>query len=129
MDTAGLDETTIQEFGASLRGTLLRPGDDGYDAARQVWNGMIDRHPALIVRCATVADVVAAVNVARAHDLLLAVRGGGHGVTGNAVADGALMIDLSGMKSIHVDPVAQIARAEAALQSARERRWISVASD
>jgi FAD/FMN-containing dehydrogenase len=108
-----LPPAILDQLRAGLRGELLQRGDEGYDEARRVWNGMIDRYPALIVRCATVADVVATVKVAREHDLLVSVRAGGHGVTGNAVADGALMIDLSGMKSIHVDPVAQIARAAA----------------
>ncbi len=93
----------IREFGASLRGSLLQPGDAGYDAARRVWNGAIDRKPALIARCAGPADVLAAVNFARANQLLVSVRGGGHNVTGNAVCDGGLMIDLSPMKGIRVD--------------------------
>jgi FAD/FMN-containing dehydrogenase len=110
--TTGLDEATIQEFSAGLRGTLLRPGDDGYDAARRVWNGMIDRKPALIARCAGAADAISAVNFARTNNLLVSVRGGGHGVAGYAVCDGGIMIDLSAMKSIRVDPVARTARAE-----------------
>ncbi len=110
-----LDKTTIQEFRASLRGALLRPGDDGYDAARRVWNGMIDRKPALIVPCAGVADVINAVNFARTHNLLVSVRGGGHNVTGNAVCEGGIMIDLSPMKGIRVDPVRRTARAQAGL--------------
>src|SRR5712692_1718115 len=110
-----LDKTTIQEFRASLRGALLRPGDDGYDAARRVWNGMIDRKPALIVPCAGVADVINAVNFARTHNLLVSVRGGGHNVTGNAVCEGGIMIDLSPMKGIRVDPARRTARAQAGL--------------
>src|SRR5882762_1376498 len=110
-----LEEPTVQQFAAGLRGPLLRDGDAGYDHARQVWNGMIDRHPALIARCAGVADVMAAVRFARAHRLLLAVRGGGHNITGNAVCEGGLMIDLSPMKSVRVDPVRRIARAEGGL--------------
>jgi len=82
---------------------LLQPGDAGYDAARQVWNGAIDRKPALIVRPTGLADVVSAVRFARANNLLVSVRGGGHNVTGNAVCDGGLMIDLSLMKGIRVD--------------------------
>ncbi len=76
--TVILEETDIQELASHLRGTLLHPGDEGYDQARQVHNGMIDRHPALIVRSRDVADVIAAVNFARDHRLILAVRGGGH---------------------------------------------------
>ncbi len=97
---------------AVVLGTVLAPGDDGYDAARTVWNAMIDRQPALIVRAAGVADVVNAVGFARAQDLLLSVRGGGHNVTGSAVVDGGLMLDMSGMKDIVVDPGERIARAE-----------------
>src|SRR6202047_236850 len=110
-----LEEAAVQGFADSLRGPLLRPGEAGYDAARQVWNGMIDRRPALIARCAGVADVMAAVRFARAHRLLLAVRGGGHNITGNAVCEGGLMIDLSPMKSVRVDPAKRVARAEAGL--------------
>ena len=110
-DTA-LAEDTVAAFKTTLRGALLRPGDDGYEAARTLWNAMIDKRPALIVRCVGVADVIQAVNFARTHDLLVAVRGGGHNVAGNAVCDGGLMIDLSPMKSVHVDPVRRTARAE-----------------
>src|SRR5262249_43242767 len=92
---AVLDEATVQGFKTSVRGPLLRTGDAGYDEARTVWNGMIDRKPALIARCAGVADVIQAVNFARTHHLLVSVRGGGHNVTGTAVCDGGLMIDLS----------------------------------
>jgi FAD binding domain/Berberine and berberine like len=113
--STGLDETAIQAFKASLRGALLRPGDDHYDTTRRVWNGMIDRKPALIARCAGVADVITAVNFARTNNLLVSVRGGGHNVTGNAVCDGGLMIDLSPMKGIRVDPVRRTARAEPGL--------------
>jgi FAD/FMN-containing dehydrogenase len=110
-----LEEAAVQDFAASLRGPLLRLGDGGYDAARKVWNGMIDRRPALIARCAGVADVIAAVRFARDHELLVSVRGGGHNITGNAVCEGGLMIDLSPMKSVRVDPVDRTARAEAGL--------------
>jgi hypothetical protein len=107
-----LDVATIESFGTSLRGTLLRPGDAGYDTARQIWNGMIDKRPGLIARCAGTADVIQAVNFARTHNLLLSVRGGGHNITGNAVCDGGLMIDLSPMKGIRVDPATRTARAQ-----------------
>lgn len=107
-----LDQDTIDNFRQSLRGRLLTPGDDGYDAARQVWNAMIDRHPALIAQCAGVADVMAAVHFARDRELPLAVKGGGHNVTGNAVCDGGLVIDLSPMKGIRVDPASRTAWAE-----------------
>jgi len=110
-----LEEATVQDFAADLRGRLLRPGDDGYDDARKVWNGMIGRRPALIARCAGTADVIAAVRFAREHGLLVSVKGGGHNITGNAVCEGGLMIDLSPMKSVRVDPTKRIARAEAGL--------------
>lgn len=110
-----LDEATIQEFKASLRGELIRPGDEDYEAARKIWNGMIDKHPALIARCAGVADVISAVNFARANKLLVAVRGGGHNVAGNAVCDGGIVIDLSKMKGMQVDPTMRTARAQAGL--------------
>ena len=109
---AVLKEAAVQAFADSLRGPLLRQRDAGYDEARRVWNGMIDRSPVLIARCAGVADVINSVNFARTHRLLVAVRGGGHNVAGNAICDGGLTIDLSGMQSIRVDPVQRTARAE-----------------
>lgn len=96
---------------ARFRGALLRPAEEGYDEARRIWNGAIDRRPALIARCAGADDVVAAVRFAREHDLPVSVRGGGHSVAGYSVCDGGLMIDLSLMKSIRVDPNARTARA------------------
>ena len=104
--------TTMEEFKASLRGHLLHPGDDGYDAARKVWNGMFDRRPALIARCASTDDVIRAVTFARNNSLQPAVRGGGHSFPGHSVCDGGLVIDLSAMKSIRVDPAARTARAQ-----------------
>lgn len=106
-----LTDTQIQQFAASLRGRLIRPGDAGYDEARAVWNGMIDRYPALIARCANVSDVVTAVNFAREHNLKVSVRGGGHNVAGHATNDGGLVIDLGPMNYVHVDPQARAARA------------------
>lgn len=111
MDTV-LDEATLQQFRAGLRGALILPGDASYDATRTVWNGMIDKRPALIVRCAGAADVISAVQFARTHRLLVSVRGGGHNIPGNAVCDGGLMIDLSGLKSVRVDPIRRTARVE-----------------
>jgi hypothetical protein len=109
----GLEDTVVEAFKASLRGVLLRPGDVGYDDTRKIHNGMIDRRPALIACCAGVADVLTGVRFAREHDLLVSVRGGGHGMPGFAVCEGGLMLDLSGMKSVHVDPHHRTVRAEA----------------
>jgi FAD/FMN-containing dehydrogenase len=109
---AVLDEGAVSTFKAGLRGELIRPGDDAYDGARKVWNGMIDRRPALIARCVGVADVIAAVNFARDQGLPVAIRGGSHNVTGNAVCDAGVVIDLSNMKGIRVDPEKRTVRAE-----------------
>jgi FAD/FMN-containing dehydrogenase len=105
--------STTSVLAGSFAGELLVPGDPGYDDARQVWNGAIDRHPALIARCASVDDVVAALRHARERDLLVAVRGGGHGVAGLAVCDDGIVIDLSPLRAIAVDPAARRARAQA----------------
>jgi FAD/FMN-containing dehydrogenase len=110
-----LGQAAVQEFAANLRGELLRPEDDGYDTTRAVFNGMIDKRPAIIVRCVGTSDVIQGVNFARTHDLLVSVRGGGHSVAGNAVSDGGLMLDLSPMKGIRVDPVRRTAQAQAGL--------------
>ncbi len=110
-----LAEATVEEFKASLRGDLLQPDDAGYDDSRIVWNGMIDRRPALIARCVGVADVIQAVNFARDNHLLVSVRGGGHNITGYAVNDGGIVIDLSQMKSVRIDLTKSTARAEAGL--------------
>ena len=107
-----LKPSMIDELRAALRGQLLLPGQDGYDAARKVWNGAFDRRPALIARCLGAADVVQAVDFARSNALLVAVRGGGHSLSGQSVCDGGMMIDLSPMKSIRVDPLAKTARLE-----------------
>ncbi|HEX3272067.1 MAG TPA: FAD-binding oxidoreductase [Ktedonobacterales bacterium] len=99
-----LDNATVEEFRARLRGKLIQPGDAAYDEARKVYNGMIDKRPGLIARCVDAADVIASVNFAREHHLLLAIRGGGHNGPGMATCDDGLVIDLSEMKGIHVDP-------------------------
>ncbi len=96
-----------------IEGEVIRPGDRAYDDARKVWNGAVDRSPAAILRCAGVSDVVAAVRFARERDLLVSVRGGGHGVGGHAVCEGGLVIDLSPLKAIEVHPSRRTARAEA----------------
>jgi FAD/FMN-containing dehydrogenase len=98
---------------SGMRGRLVRPGDESYDATRAIWNGHHDRRPALIIRCQGVGDVVDAVKFARDHRLLVSVRGGGHNVAGTSMCDGGVCIDLSLMKGIHVDPVARRARVEA----------------
>jgi FAD/FMN-containing dehydrogenase len=108
-----LDESTIPMIRGRFEGELLEPGDDGYDEARTVFNAMIDRRPRLIVRCAGAADVVAGVLLARETGLPLAVRGGGHGVNGHAVCDDGIMLDLTPMKRIDVDPEARVVRAQA----------------
>lgn len=100
----------VADLRASLRGSLLVAADGGYEQARRLWNGMFDRRPALIARCAGAADVVQALNFARASDLLVAVRGGGHSLTGQSVCDGGIMIDLSAMRGVRVDPVGRTAR-------------------
>ena len=102
-----IDTTAVAALRNRFRGALLRPGEEGFDEARRIWNGAIDRSPALIARCAGSDDVVEAVRFAREHDLLVSVRGGGHSIAGHSVCDGGLMIDLSLMKSIRVDPAAR----------------------
>ncbi len=106
-----LDTTAVDRLRAGLRGELLTPDTPGYDAARRVWNARVDRRPALIVRCAGTADVIAAVNFAREHELLVAVRGGGHSQA--SVCDGGLMLDLSPMRGVRVDPARRVADAQA----------------
>jgi FAD/FMN-containing dehydrogenase len=109
------DSALLDDLAGRLTGRLLRPADEGYDAARRVHNGLVDREPALIVRCRTAADVAAGVRFARAAGLDICVRGGGHNVAGRAVAGGAVMIDLAEMKGIEVDVEARTARAEGGL--------------
>ena len=107
-----IERKNVETFAASLRGALLEPGQPGYDEGRFLWNGMMDKRPALIARCEGVADVIAAVNFARDNNILLAVRGGGHNVAGFGACDGGLMLDLSRMKSVRVDPANRIVRVE-----------------
>jgi FAD/FMN-containing dehydrogenase len=101
------------EFDAAFGGRLFRPDDEGYDEARAVYNGMIDKRPAAVARCSGVADVVEAVNLAREKRLPLAVRCGGHSVAGKGVCEAGIVIDLAGMRGVHVDPRARVARANA----------------
>ncbi len=113
--TVELPERVVIDFRRRLSGRLLLPGHAEYDDARTIWNRTIDRRPALIARCASIDDVRSAVEVARQHDLLVSVRGGGHNVTGNAVCDGGLMIDLSLMKGSRLDPDGRSIAAEPGL--------------
>jgi FAD/FMN-containing dehydrogenase len=108
-----LDAGQVTDYGSSLRGTLISPGQPDYDAARTVWNGMIDRHPALIARCRGAADVRASIAFARTHGLLISIKSGGHHIAGNAVADGGLLIDLSQLKSVRINPTDLTAWVEA----------------
>src|SRR5262245_22317664 len=103
----------IDDLRGALRGPLLTAGEEGYEQARHIWNGAFDRKPALIVRCAGAADVVQAVNFGRTQDLLVAVRAGGHSLSGQSTCDGGLMIDVSQMRGVRVDPTARTARVEA----------------
>jgi len=98
-----LQHATVDEFRTHLRGDVLLPDAEGYDDSRQIWNAMIDRKPALIARCVSAEDVVESVKFARTHNLLVAIRGGGHNIAGNAVCDDGIMIDLSRMKNVQVD--------------------------
>jgi FAD/FMN-containing dehydrogenase len=107
-----LEASVVETLAAQLRGALLRPGDANYEQARRVYNAMIDKHPALIARCVDVADVIAAVTFAREQRLTVAVRGGGHSGPGLGTCDDGLVIDLSEMKGIHVDPLARTVRVE-----------------
>jgi FAD/FMN-containing dehydrogenase len=107
-----LKRAEVAELGSALRGGLLLAGDGGYDQARRIWNGAIDRRPAAIARCAGAADVMRAVQFAATHDLLVAVRGGGHSLPGHSVCEGGFMIDLAPMQGVRVDPVARTVRVE-----------------
>lgn len=108
-----LPEEAVQGLKINFQGKLICPGDPAYNDARRVWNGMIDKYPALIARCHHAEDVIAAVHFAREHGLVVAVRGGGHNVTGNATCDDGLVIDLSAMRQVQVDPEAGVARVQA----------------
>jgi len=112
MAISTIDGEALEALAAVFSGTILQPGDEGYDDARRVHNGLIDRRPAVIARCAGTADIAGAVRLARSSGLEISVRGGGHNVAGRAVAEGGLMIDLSPMKGIHVDPGARTVRAQ-----------------
>ncbi|WP_407114184.1 FAD-binding oxidoreductase [Bradyrhizobium sp. LMG 9283] len=107
-----LESDAIAAFRQTLRGSVCLAEEPGYDEARTIWNAMIDRHPGAVVRCRGTADIIRAVRLAREHGLLVAVRGGGHNIAGNAVCDGGLLIDLSLMRSVRVDPFHRTARVD-----------------
>ena len=111
-DYTVISEAAVEDFRGSLHGESLLSGDEGYDGARRIWNAMIDKRPALIARCSGTADVISSVNFARENGLLISVRGGGHNFPGNSVCNDGLMIDLSRMTGVRVDPAARTARAQ-----------------
>ena len=111
--TIALERKTIDDLRGRLRGTILLPGDPGYNAARSLWNGMVNRRPALIVRCTNVTDVIAAVTFGREQNLVVAIKGGGHNVTGNAMCDDGIVIDLSPLRRCDVDADRRMVRVEA----------------
>src|SRR3954469_18284702 len=113
MATHVLDSTAIEQLRGSVKGEVLTPADAGYDEARTVFNAMIDKHPAAIVRCVDPHDVMATVDLARVRAAEVSIRSGGHGVTGMQIAEGGIVIDLTPMKRITVDPEARVARAQA----------------
>ena len=121
-EEVGLDDDALSLLRARITGGVLRDGDAGYDEARSVWNGMVDARPALIVRCLDTADVVSAVSFARAAGLGVSVRGGGHNVAGTAIREGGVVVDLSGMKSIDVDPEGERLGRAAGARSASSMR-------
>src|SRR5688572_11204371 len=110
-----LDAADIADLARNFRGELIQRDDPAYDSARRIWNGAIDRYPLFIARCTGVADVLTAVRFAREHELVVAVRGGGHNVAGTAACNDGIVIDLSPMKGISVDPGRQTARAQPGL--------------
>ena len=108
-----VEKAAMKELSDSMRGQVLLPGNVGYEDARKIWNGMFDRRQALIARCLLPSDVRDAVAFARSNDLLVAVRSGGHSISGKSVCDGGMMIDLAPMRGVRVDPIDQTARAQA----------------
>jgi FAD/FMN-containing dehydrogenase len=110
--TGKITPDTAAALRGKVRGTVALPGEDGYEVARTIWNAMVDRRPGLVVRCLGAVDVINAIKLARDEKLLLAVRSGGHNIAGNAVCDSGLLIDLSLMKSVRIDPVSRTARVE-----------------
>ena len=113
--SATVDDAAQDAVGSAVHGEVFTQNSDGYDAARAVWNGMIDKRPSIIIKCQGVSDVVNAVKFAREHDLLIAIRGGAHNVAGHGTTDGGIVIDTSGMKGVRVDPAAKTAHAQPGL--------------
>ena len=113
MPTQVLDDVAIEQLAGSTKGEVLTPGKAGYDGARTVFNAMVDKRPAAIVRCKDPADVIAAVDFARLRAAEVSIRSGGHGVTGSQLSDGGVTIDLTTMRRIRVDPAARTARVQA----------------
>ncbi len=111
-DSSPVDGDAVAAFAAGLAGHAIAPGDGDYETARRIWNAHVEKHPGLIVRCAGIADVAAAVKFARTHDILVSIRGGGHNVGGRALCNDGMVIDLSGMRAIYVDPETQTVRAQ-----------------
>lgn len=110
--TKSISTDLIDKFRAEMRGELIAPADDQFESSRKIWNGMIDKKPVLIARCAGAEDVINAVKFSKEHNLVFSIRGGGHNVAGTAIAEGGLVIDLSAMRNVTVDPEQRIARAE-----------------
>src|SRR5438128_12284358 len=108
-----VSESLIQDFKTRLRGRLLRPGMDGYEDSRRIWNSNVVKRPSLIARCGGVADVVSSVNFARRNNMLVSIKGGGHSIAGLGLCDGGLTIDLTSLKGVSVEPVEKTARAGA----------------
>lgn len=121
-----INPTLLQDLKASLHGQLIVPGDDAYDSARRVWNGMIDKYPALIVRCTDVSDVVSSIQFARSQHLPVAIRGGGHSFAGSGTCDDGLVIDLSPMKQVQIDSFKRTAWVEAGLTLGEFIRFMQV---
>jgi FAD/FMN-containing dehydrogenase len=113
MATQALDSTALEQLAGSVKGEVVRPGSAGYDDARTVFNAMVDKQPVAVVKCRDPHDVIATIDLARARAAEVSIRSGGHGVTGSQIADGGIVIDLTEMKRINVDPEARIARAQA----------------
>jgi FAD/FMN-containing dehydrogenase len=109
---SAITEDTIQALKGNMRGPVIAPGDPEYDEARSIWNAMVDKRPGAIARCTVVADIMHAVQVAKDQSLLVSVRSGGHNIAGSALCDDGLTIDLSGMKSVRIDPDARLAYVE-----------------